>query len=135
VSDAKDFLLRAKSFRAAGIEAVVVPMMFAFYKEPDIFIGELNKLRLPTMYERTSYAARGGMLSYGPNIADSKNEIARMVVQILSGVSPSSIPVQRPKNFDLALNQETATQVGVSIHPDFLARVTQVITKTNSSKN
>ena len=48
-------------------------------------------------------AARGGLMSYGPNTADLFQRAAGYVDRILNGEKPADLPVQAPTKFDLAV--------------------------------
>jgi putative tryptophan/tyrosine transport system substrate-binding protein len=135
VKDAANFVDLAKSFRQSGVEGVVVPMMYAFFREPEVFIAELNRLRLPAIFERSIYVARGGLLSYGPLVADSSKEVATLISKVLSGASPSELPVQRPKRFELALNLKTTRQLELIFPPNFLARITNFVGSDRGEPN
>ena len=61
--------------------------------------------RLPTMQGVREYVDAGGLMSYGPNIADGYRRAADYVDKILRGAKPGDIPVEQPTKFDLVLNQ------------------------------
>lgn len=117
------FRLLAKHFRSQQIDVVVVPMMYAFFKAPELFIAELNGLRLPTVFERAAYASLGGLISYGPMPDEPRKAVARMVAKILAGASPATMPIERPQKIELTLNTETAQLLGVKLDRSFLIRV------------
>jgi len=83
--------------------------------------------RLPTMYGVRDYVEAGGLMSYGPNIADLYRRGADYVDKILRGAKPADIPVEQPTKFDLVLNLTTARALGLTIPESFLARADEVI--------
>jgi len=85
------------------------------------------KRRLPTMLGWSEYVEAGGLMSYGPNRAESYKRIAVHVDKILKGVKPADIPVELPLTWELVINLKTAKEIGVVITPNVLARANRVI--------
>ena len=85
------------------------------------------KSRLPAMYGLTDHAAAGGLIAYGPNIADLYRRAAVYVDRILKGAKPSDLPIEQPTRFELILNLRTAKTLGLTIPPSILTRADQVI--------
>jgi putative ABC transport system substrate-binding protein len=83
--------------------------------------------RLPTIYSSREYVEAGGLMSYGPNIADLFRRAAEYVDKILRGAKPGDIPVQQPTKFELTIHQTTAKVLGLTIPPTLLARADEVI--------
>ena len=61
------------------------------------------------------YVEAGGLMSYGPNIADLFRRAADFVEKILRGTKPGEIPVEQPTKFDLAINLTTAKALGLDV--------------------
>src|SRR5262249_23078513 len=83
--------------------------------------------RLPTMQGVREYVEAGGLMSYGPNLADGYRRAADYVDKILRGAKPGDIPVEQPTKFDLVINLTTAKALGLTIPESFLLRVDEVI--------
>ena len=52
--------------------------------------------RLPAIYEDREFVQDGGLISYGPNIADMTRRSAAFVDKILKGANPASFPSSSP---------------------------------------
>jgi putative ABC transport system substrate-binding protein len=85
------------------------------------------KHRLPSMFGWSEYVEAGGLISYGPNRAESLRRVAVYVDKILKGAKPADLPVEQPTKFELVINLKTAKQIGLTIPPNVLARADRVI--------
>src|SRR5262249_22894449 len=85
------------------------------------------KSRLPAIAGVREFAAAGGLLAYGANLADLTRRAAGYVDKILKGKKPSDLPVEQPTKFDLVINLKSAKLLGLSISPALLARADEVI--------
>ncbi|HTL02074.1 MAG TPA: ABC transporter substrate-binding protein [Vicinamibacterales bacterium] len=83
--------------------------------------------RLPAMYGLKEFTDVGGLMSYGPNIADQFRRAAVYVDKILRGAKPGDLPVDQAARFELAINVKAAKTLGLTIPPSLLARADQVI--------
>ncbi len=83
--------------------------------------------RLPAVYPLRSFAASGGLLSYGVDVADVFRRAAAYVDRILKGTSPGELPIQAPTKYELVINLKSAKDLGLDIPPMLLARADEVI--------
>ena len=83
--------------------------------------------KLPAIYHNRDFLDVGGLMSYGPNLADSFKRAATYVDKILKGAKPANLPVEQPTKFEFIINLKTAKQIGLAIPPSVLARADKVI--------
>jgi putative tryptophan/tyrosine transport system substrate-binding protein len=85
------------------------------------------KSRVAAMYQAADWVERGGLMSYGPDHLDNYWRAATYVDKILKGTKLADLPVEQPTKFQFVINLKTATQIGLTIPPDVLARADRVI--------
>ena len=110
--------------RAAGLLVVTDPM-FATHRTR---LADLTaKYRLPSMHGIRGYVEAGGLISYGPSLADIFHRAATYVDKILKGAKPGDLPVEQPTKFELVINLKTAKALGLTIPQSLLLRADEVI--------
>jgi putative tryptophan/tyrosine transport system substrate-binding protein len=83
--------------------------------------------RVPAIYPEREYADEGGLIAYGPNVADNFRRAAAYVDQILKGAKAGDLPIQQPAKFDFVVNLRTAKAMGFTLAPAILVRADEVI--------
>jgi putative ABC transport system substrate-binding protein len=83
--------------------------------------------KLPAIYYERSFAAVGGLISYGPDYVDQFRRAAGYVDCILKGEKPADLPVQAPTKYELVINLKTAKALGLTVPDTVLARADEVI--------
>jgi putative ABC transport system substrate-binding protein len=82
---------------------------------------------IPAMYENSTYARDGGLMSYGPDFEDNLRRAAYYVDRILKGGTPSDTPMEQPTRFYFVINMKTARSLGITIPQAVLVRADEVI--------
>jgi putative ABC transport system substrate-binding protein len=88
--------------------------MFVFSKQiAEFAIAQ----RLPLITLFAEFPKAGGLMAYGPNVADINRRLGDYV----------DLPIQRPEKFELVINLKTAEALGLVIPSVLLATADEVI--------
>jgi putative tryptophan/tyrosine transport system substrate-binding protein len=124
-AELKEAFVRATEQRA---DALLVHVDALFNDEGEHQIVALAaQHRLPTMTASRTFPRRGGLISYGADIADLNRQAGVYVARVLRGENPANLPVMQPTNFALRVNLKTAKALGLSIPESFLLLADEVI--------
>lgn len=107
----------------------------AFLFTPDPMVGSQSQLiievaqarKLPTMFQEQSLVVNGALAAYGQNYREIGRVSAKYVQQVLNGANPRDMKIETVDSVELAVNLQTAKQLGVTIPPQILARAKRVI--------
>jgi putative tryptophan/tyrosine transport system substrate-binding protein len=82
---------------------------------------------MPALYLSREFPAAGGLMSYGPSIADGHRLAGVYTGRILKGEKPSELPVQQSTKIDLVINLKTAKALGITVPLPLSGRADEVI--------
>lgn len=83
--------------------------------------------RLLSVTDGDSFTENGGLLFYGADPRAIYRRMAYYADRVLRGAKPAELPVEQPQTFEVAVNLQTARQLGVKIPQTILLRATKVI--------
>ena len=107
--------------------AVIVAVDSLFIQQYRKIAELAAKNRLPSVSQLREYVEAGGLVSYGPNLADQFRRAATYVDKILKGAKPGDLPVEQSAAFELLINGKTAKALGLTIPQSVLLRADRLI--------
>ena len=115
--------IRLRQLRAEGL-VIAVSGLFTTHAE------QLAKLTLrytiPAIYKGREFAAAGGLLSYGSDLAESYRLAGIQIGRILKGDKPADLPVQQATKIELYVNLKTAKTLGINVPLPLSGRADEV---------
>jgi len=122
--DIETVFREARKGRADAVIVLAGPILISHQTQ---IVDLTVRNRLPSVYGQPEYVEVGGLMFYGPSIADLSRRAATYVDKILKGTKPADIPVEQPTKFELVINLKAAKQIGLTIPPNVLARADKII--------
>jgi putative ABC transport system substrate-binding protein len=111
----------------SGVQALNVlasPMLNA--RRMDIF-DRTTALRLPAIHQWPESAEEGGLIAYGPRLAQIYRQLARQLAKVLRGAKPAGLPVEQPTAFELVINAGVAKVMRFEVPASLVLRADKVI--------
>ena len=110
--------------RAGGLVISTDPF---FTSRSEQLAAQATRYAIPTVYKGREFAAAGGLLSYGTDIADTFCLAGIYTGRILKGEKAADLPVQQAEKVELIINMKTAKALGITFPLTLLGRADEVI--------
>jgi putative ABC transport system substrate-binding protein len=100
----------------------------AFFLDRRVQFATLTaRERIPATYSVREPVAAGGLMSYGPDLADVFHHVGVYTGTILKGTKPADLPVVQSTKLELVINLQTARALGIQVPPGVLSIADEVI--------
>jgi putative ABC transport system substrate-binding protein len=86
-----------------------------------------SRYAIPTTYPGRQFTEAGGLISYGSNLLDAWRQLGNCAGRLLNGIKPADLPVVQASKFELVINAQTATMLGLTVPPSLLSVADEVI--------
>ncbi len=110
--------------RNAGAIVISADAFFTSRRKKIVELAAKN--RLPAIYPWREYVEAGGLMSYGPNLANAYRQVGFYSGMILQGKKPVDLPVLQ-RGPELVINLKTAKALGLAVSTSLLAQADEVI--------
>src|SRR5215469_15649637 len=127
IRDAGEIERSIASFARAANGGLIVTPSASVSAHHDLIVMLAARYKLPAVYTSRRMVIGGGLICYGPDIADQFRQAAGYVDRILKGEKPADLPVQAPTKYELVINLKTAKALGLTVPETLLARADEVI--------
>jgi putative tryptophan/tyrosine transport system substrate-binding protein len=110
-----------------NVDALLVTADGFLISRRDQIISLAARYAVPIMYPLSEYVIAGGLMSYGASLREGFHQTGIYVAKILTGATPSDLPILQSTKFELMINQRTAKSLGITVPPGLLAIADEVI--------
>jgi putative tryptophan/tyrosine transport system substrate-binding protein len=109
------------------VRALVISADPFFMTRRAQIVGLAANRTMLVMYPFREFVDDGGLMSYGPSLANAYHQAGVYAGRILNGAKPSELPIERPTAFEFLINLKTAKMLGLIIPAALLAIADDVI--------
>jgi putative ABC transport system substrate-binding protein len=109
------------------VGALVITAEELFTSHSEQLAALATRNRIPAVYKGREFAAAGGLISYGSDIAESYRLTGIYAGRVLKGEKPADLPVVQATKIQLYVNLKTAKALGITIPLPLSGRADEVI--------
>jgi len=127
VQKAVDFEQAFAAIVQWGADSIFVPAGDLMRNEGKRIVEFARRNRLLDTYSFVELVQGGGLISYSFNPLPSLLRSAEYVDRILRGAKPADLPVELPRDYEIAVNLATAKSLGLKVPQSILLQADKVI--------
>lgn len=115
------------AIKREGLGGVVMLGDAMFQTHGKRLVALAAEARVPMVFSTRQLVQEGGLMSFAIDVLHLQRQAAEIVDRILRGASPSEIPVEEPRKFEMVVNLKAAEAIGLSIPQAVLLMADEVI--------
>jgi putative ABC transport system substrate-binding protein len=127
VCDLDEIAASVRRFAADGLDGLVITADPFFNSLRADLVGLAKEHKLPAIYQWREFATGGGLMSYGPSIAEAYRQAGIYTGLILKGATPAELRPVEASRFELVINRKTADSLDIGIPPTLLDEADELI--------
>jgi len=110
--------------RIGGIVFTGDPI-FTNHQERLVALSMRNNI--PAIYPYRDFVLIGGMMSYGPNVLETMQQVGEYAGLVLKGAKTSDLPIVRASKIELVINRKTVRSLGLEVPLSLQMRVDEMM--------
>lgn len=116
-----------ESLARQGVGALLIQSDPFFNSVAAQLVALARRYSIAVMYGRREFAAAGGLMSYGSQLASSYRQLGDYTARILKGAKAADLPILQPAVFEFVVNLKTAKEMAITIPTGLLLRADEII--------
>ena len=117
VASVQDLRAKLSAFKTQDADAFFYINDAMVRSQAQVIVDTMKAKKVPTMFSFPSIAGQGALAGYGVSFREVGRLSARYVQKVLTGTHPRDLPVESVSRVELAVNINTARDLGVTIPP------------------
>lgn len=127
IADTADLTIALSPEVLSSFDALMFPPDVVLSRHKAEVVKLIGLSKKPAIFPSPDWAESGGLLAFGPDLAEASRHWILQLDRVLKGEKPSDLPFERPTKFALSVNLHTARAMGIELPPTLLARADKVI--------
>lgn len=127
IADTADLTIALSPEVLSRFDALMFPPDVVLSRHKAEVVKLIGLSKKPAIFPSPDWAESGGLLAFGPDLAEANRHWILQLDRVLKGEKPSDLPFERPTKFVLNINLHTARAMGIELPPTLLARADKVI--------
>jgi putative ABC transport system substrate-binding protein len=115
------------NLKPGDVDAMMDPADSMVTASVDSLVQASQRLKIPLMMLSDLEADKGATITYGVDYNDLGQQSSALADKVLKGTKPADIPIEMPRTFRIVLNLKAASQLGLAIPGELVARANRVI--------
>jgi putative ABC transport system substrate-binding protein len=122
IRSAPDLEMAFEKIRVERVRAVFILPSPATVTYRAGIIDFMTKNKIPAIYPSREFVEAGGLMAYGPSMADAQAQAAELVDHVLKGANPGDLPIRIPVRFQPVTNLWAARAIDLTLPQSLLDR-------------